>query len=84
MSTTIKVSTATRDRVNALGAQTQQTADQVVATAIDEYERAIFWREFAVAAEAVAVDPVAAHEERREQQLWDHASRDRLDGGNGG
>ncbi len=76
MATTIKVSSATRDRVNALGAQTHQTADQVVDKAIDEYERALFWREFAAASDAVAADPVATEDERREQELWNRTLRD--------
>lgn len=51
MSTTIRVSAQTRDEVKMLGARTGQMADQVVSRALVEYERALFWREYAQAAE---------------------------------
>ncbi|MFT3852091.1 MAG: hypothetical protein QM733_05050 [Ilumatobacteraceae bacterium] len=71
MATTIKVATSTRDRVNKLGARTRQTADQVVSRALEEYERALFWTEFAAAADAVADDPEVATAEAVEAGLWD-------------
>jgi len=71
MATTIKVSERTRDRVNALGARTRQSADQVVDRALTEYDRALFWEEFAAAAQATEHDPHAAAQERAENELWD-------------
>lgn len=73
MSTTIKVSPQTRDQIKSLGATTGQTADQVVSRALVEYERALFWREYADAAER---DRQAG--ERGEQELWDRTVRDGL------
>lgn len=74
VATTIKVSEETRDRVNQLGARTHQTADKVVERALREYERALFWEEYAAAAQAVSADPEAAAEEAAEHALWDAAT----------
>lgn len=80
MPTTIKVSSSTRDRVNAVGAATDQTADQVVAHALEEYERTLFWRAYGLAAEAASADISAAAEEGAERGLWDRTLRDGLSG----
>ena len=79
VATTIKVSAPTRDRVNAIGARTKQTAEQVVASALREYERSLFWRDYTEAADAVAADPSAAADERTEQELWDRTTPDGAD-----
>ena len=76
VATTIKVSAPTRDRVNAIGARTKQTAEQVVASALREYERSLFWRDYTKAADAVAADPSAAADERTEHELWDRTTPD--------
>ena len=76
MATTIKVSAQTRDRVNALGVRTSQTADQVVETAIGEYERALFWQQYAAAAEAAARDATVSAHESAERDLWERTNRD--------
>lgn len=76
MFTTIKVSAQTRDEVIVLGARTGQTADQVVSQALVEYERALFWREYAQAAEQDVPEA-----ERRDQELWSGADRDGLGDG---
>jgi hypothetical protein len=68
MSTTIKVSETTRDRVKAIGAQTNQPADAVVAEALDELERKLFWRRYAEQRAAV----------REPATEWDRASSDGL------
>lgn len=72
MATTIKVSEPTRDRIRAIGSSTGESADAVVAAALTEYERALFWRAFAAAAERAAPDPDAP--------LWDRTLRDGLEG----
>ncbi len=61
----------TRDQVKSVSARTGQTADQVVAHALEEYERALFWRDYAAAAER---DQPA--EERAEQELWERTAAD--------
>lgn len=63
----------------AVGIRTGQTADQVVGRAIEEYERSLFWREYAAAADAAADDPESAADELAEQVLWDRTSLDGLE-----
>ncbi|MGQ0623289.1 MAG: hypothetical protein ACT4PP_01340 [Sporichthyaceae bacterium] len=78
MATTVKVSVPTRDRINALGAATAQTADEVVCAALDEYERALFFDAYRSAVDAEAargLGPSLAAELR----LWDRSLRDGLD-----
>ncbi|MGQ0632775.1 MAG: hypothetical protein ACT4P1_17305 [Sporichthyaceae bacterium] len=77
MATTVKVSEPTRDRINALGAATAQTADQVVGAALDEYERALFFDDYRKAVDKEAkrgLDPEVAVE----VTLWDRTLRDGL------
>lgn len=81
MPTTIKLSETTRDRVNAVGARTGQTADQVVEHALEEYERALFWQAYTEAVERVASDERAATDELAEQELWDRVTSDGLERG---
>lgn len=76
MATTIKVSEPTRDRINALGATTAQTAEQVVSKALDEYERALFWQAYRQAAEADR-----DRDDDAERELWDATMRDGLERG---
>lgn len=68
--TTLRVRTATRDRVRALGRQRQQSADAVVATALELLEKETFWAAWQA---AQASSPEHA-EERAEIALWDRAS----------
>lgn len=75
--TTIKLAPATRDRVNAIGAQTDQTAEQVVATALDEYERTLFFQAYRDA--VLARTPEEKAEYEAELALWDRTVRDGLD-----
>lgn len=70
--TTVKLTPATRDRVNALGEATGQTAEQVVAQALDEYERALFFHAYRTAAAA----DLASRETTIESDLWDRTLRD--------
>jgi hypothetical protein len=74
MSTTIKVTEPTRDRIKAIGDTTRQTADQVVSSALDEYERALFWSAYRAAAEAER----SAEPNRHDAELaaWDATLRD--------
>ncbi|HZE65718.1 MAG TPA: hypothetical protein VE081_03750 [Sporichthyaceae bacterium] len=77
MPTTIKVTEPTRDRIKAIGESTQQTADQVVSHALDEYERALFWNAYRTAAEAEQSSDTT--ELDAEQAAWDATLRDGLD-----
>ncbi|MGQ0464421.1 MAG: hypothetical protein ACT4QG_03770 [Sporichthyaceae bacterium] len=75
-STTVKLTVATRDRVNALGEATGQTAEQVVATALDEYERALFFQEYRDAVLARSAAEKGAYD--AEFAEWDQTVRDGL------
>jgi hypothetical protein len=57
--TTMKISTATRDRLRALGAASDSLEDVVVA-ALDAYESQLFWAEAEAAAAAETPDQRAA------------------------
>ena len=76
MSTTIKVTEPTRDRIKAIGNTTRQTADQVVSSALDEYERALFWSAYRGAAEAERTADSTQHE--AELAAWDVTLHDGL------
>lgn len=58
--TTMKITTATRDRLRALGSESESLEDVVVA-ALDVYESQQFWAE----AEAAAAAETAAQREQR-------------------
>lgn len=68
MSTTIKVSVATRDRVKAIGAQRHQSADKVIQAALDELDRAAFWDAYDAS--------VAADGAPRVELEWDAVASD--------
>lgn len=70
----MKLTVATRDRVNALGEATGQTAEQVVATALDEYERALFFQAY----QASAAADLQAGDTAVESDLWDRTTGDGL------
>ncbi|MGQ0844194.1 MAG: hypothetical protein ACT4QF_08665 [Sporichthyaceae bacterium] len=72
--TTVKLAVATRDRVNAIGEATGQTAEQVVAHALDEYERALFFRAY----QAAATADLRSGDTAVETDLWDRTIRDGL------
>jgi predicted transcriptional regulator len=78
-STTIKVSVTTRDRIRALGEIAQQTADGVVAAALDALERDQFWTAYDKGVELVAGDLDAVAADRAEQGDWDVTLSDRAD-----
>lgn len=69
MTTTIRVSEATRDAVNRLRAQTGQSTDSLLEQALAAYEESMFWRRW----HEVYVD---GGEEPADDdlRLWDRAS----------
>lgn len=76
--TTIKVSTRTRDRVKAIGQRTHQSAEGVIHDALDELDRKLFWDEYDAAA-AIAVDPRSVAEEIEDRTAWDNTLTDGTD-----
>lgn len=73
--TTLRVTHPVRDRVNKLGHRTRQPANVVIEKALDAYEEALFWRDYAAAATAEL-----PAEELADQHLWDRTLTDRIDG----
>ncbi len=76
-STTIKLTATTRDRVKDIGSRTGETAEQVVAHALDEYERALFFQDYRTAVESEG-EPSA--DEQAEQRLWNRAALQSMTG----
>lgn len=70
--TTLRVRTSTRDRVRALGQQTHQSSDAVVATAVELYEREMFWAAWEAA--QAATTPEERARDAAEMGPWDRAS----------
>lgn len=59
MSTTVRVSTQTRDRLAALAAATGNKMSQVIDEAVTEYERQVFWQAFDDGYQRLDDDPAA-------------------------
>ena len=70
--TTLRVRSSTRDRVKALGQQTRQTSDAVVAKAVELYEREQFWAAWEAA--QAAMTPEERAQDATEMEPWDRAS----------
>ena len=68
MSTTMRVSKQTRDRVSALAAVTGRNMSQVLDEAVAEYERHVFWQAFEEGYERLNEDPSARAEVEAEQR----------------
>jgi len=67
MSTTVRVSERTRQRVAALAAATGRRMQQVVDDAIVAYERELFWRQLVSGYEGLAENPKAWEEVHAER-----------------
>jgi hypothetical protein len=73
MSTTVRVTEATRARAASLAAQTGMSIGQVVDQALTAYETGLFWAE--------THEALARHCEQIDDEVWDHTVRDGLDRG---
>jgi hypothetical protein len=71
--TTIKVSTHTRDRIRAFGGPEHKSADAVIVEALDELERRRFWDQFDAAVAAEGGDDL-----RDESEVWAGTLKDGL------
>lgn len=78
-STTVKVRSDVRDRINRLKDEQHTTVNDLLSAALDSYEEADFWRRTAEAHAAVATDPVLRRQVAEETALWDNTLRDGLD-----
>ena len=77
MSTTIRISEATRDRFSKLAASTGRPMTQLLDEAADALERRLFFDEFAERYEALRQDPDAWPEIQAERAVEDAAASDR-------
>lgn len=77
--TTIKVSLATPDRIRALGENGRQSAESVVAAALDVLERDRFWDAYDDGVALVTADPSAVAHDRAELAAWDATLTDASD-----
>ncbi|MCK9896122.1 hypothetical protein [Frankia sp. AgB32] len=57
MSTTVRVSDRTRQRVAAMAASTGQQMQTIIDEAVEAYERELFWRGFEQGYDQLAGDP---------------------------
>jgi predicted transcriptional regulator len=79
VTTTVRITDQTHRRVIALAAATGQKMAQVLDDAVAEYERHIFWAEFADSYQRIADDPVAWEDVERERRGESAALQDGLD-----
>lgn len=77
--TTLRVSTEVRDRVNDMTRQTGSSVNQVLTLALDRLEEARFWQDYAAAAAQVASDSAAVRADSVERAVWERALRDGVD-----
>jgi predicted transcriptional regulator len=77
--TTIRVSTETRDLLNRLARTTGSSMQQVLETALEQYRRRQFLEALNAAYAAMQADPQAQAEEAAELALWDMTLLDGLD-----
>ena len=77
--TTIRVSTETRDLLNDLARRTGTSMQQVLETALKEFRRRQFLEALNAAYLAAQTDPVAQAEEAAELAEWDATLLDGLD-----
>jgi predicted transcriptional regulator len=77
--TTIRVSTATRQLLNHLARRTGTSMQQVLETALEQYRRQQFLDALNAAYATSHADPRAQAEHAEEQGLWDATLLDGLD-----
>jgi len=78
-STTVKVRSDLRDRINRLKDEQHTTVNDLLSAALDKYEEADFWRRTAEAHAALASDPDLRRQVDDETALWENTLSDGLD-----
>lgn len=79
MSTTLRVSEGTRERIAAIAAATGHQMQSVVEEAVDVYEKQLFWDAFEEGYERLSLDEEAWREVRSERRGEEGALRDGLE-----
>ncbi len=77
-STTLRVSTQVRDRVNRIGADLHKPANDVLELALNSLGKALFWEAYAQADARVKGDSAVSTARAEEAARWDQAARDGL------
>jgi hypothetical protein len=77
--TMIRVERKVQKRLRDLAARTGESMQEVVAAAIEEYERKVFWDQVNAEFTALRSDPKAWRQELEERAKWDHTLSDGLD-----
>jgi len=75
-STTLRVSTDTRDRVNALRGETGESTDELLVHALEAYERERFWRDMQSTHEHLSETRRTSYEV--EKRSWEGTGKDGL------
>ena len=78
VSTTIRVPSATRDKLRVLASRERRSIADVVAAAVERYEEDAFWEEAHRAYAAMRADPAASAAFDAEVAAWDGTLKDGL------
>ncbi len=76
---TVRVEPKLHARLRSLSASERRSISQVIEEAIDDYEKAKFWRAVHKGFARLRADPAAWEEYQREAALWDSVSGDGLE-----
>lgn len=79
VSVTVRVTGETRAAARELAEKLDVPITQVLADAVEVYQRKVFWDEFNAAVERLQADPQAWAEELSERRLWDGTLKDGLE-----
>jgi len=77
--TMIRVEQATHKKLRALAARTGDTMSQLVAAAVEEFERKLFWEQVNKEFTSLRDDPKLWKHELEERAAWDATLSDGLD-----
>jgi hypothetical protein len=77
--TTVRVLAPTHRKLAEIAAKTETSITQVVADAVDIYERHLFWERFKGDVDRLRADPQAWADHQAELALWDRVSADGLE-----
>jgi len=80
-STTVKVRSDVRDRINRLKDEQHTTVNDLLSAALDTFEEADFWRRQAEAHAVLQSDPDLRRQVDAATALWDNTLGDGLHGG---
>jgi predicted DNA-binding protein len=75
----IRVEVSTHKRLRSLAARTGGTMPAIVAAAVEEYERKLFWEQVNVEFAALRGDPKAWKHEIEERAAWDATLSDGME-----